>query len=207
MNIRELRRFGSFHYVTFFFLFTQAIILSSLAFNTATQVLLLWSCNNFCFFLAFACYRRDMQMLMGVSYLGLVAQMLWAADFLLQFVGINFSSISDYIFTEGFTYANDVSIGLHLIVPLLILIFSLTTKPTTRSLLYAGGYSAALYVATLLMSTSYEDVNCVYNGCNIGINFSYRIFEWPLFAAVAIGASYIIHQFLYMGWRWVWKQG
>jgi hypothetical protein len=200
VNYGKIKALTSFQYAFIFFLVTQLVIFTSLGLSSVTQVLLYWSCNNFSFFLAVACYRRDMQMLMGVSYLGLLAQLLWGVDFISHLLGFNLSSVSDYIFYEGFTYANDVSIGLHLVVPIVVLALSLKTKPHWQSLVYAGLYSLGLYVVTLLMTSAIDDVNCVYQGCSLGASLSYHVYEWPLYAAGLILGAFFVHMVLYRLW-------
>jgi hypothetical protein len=128
-----------------------------------------------------------MQMIKGISYLGLVSQILWISDLLSHTIGFDLSGVADYIFIESFTYANEVSIGVHLIIPIVILIFSFRTRPALRSLMYALPYMALLYAVTLLFTQPSEDINCVFLGCGNAAYVPYSVFLWPLYALVYYG--------------------
>lgn len=185
-----------------FFLAVQLLIVSSLVFNTESRPLLLWLCNNFCIFLAYACFTKNMQMVKGVSYLGLIPQALWMADFVSPVFGFNVSSITDYIATDGLTYTNSVSIALHMIVPLAVLLLSFRTFPKAVSLLYASLYGSLLYIATILFGMKSEDINCIKYACHTSINIPYQIWLWPAYAFIVGALAYGVHHFLYAFW---WK--
>lgn len=184
----------------------QLFIFSAVIHNPSIGIFLFWSCNNFCILLIIACYRKDMQMIKGISYLGLVSQILWSLDFLSHYIGFDLSGIADYIFIEGFTFANEVSIGVHMIVPVAILIFTLRTKPTYMSLLYAFPYILFLYVVTIMFTPPVEDINCVFLGCGNGQYLPYNIYLWPLYALISVLFGYIIHLLLYYGWTNIVKR-
>jgi hypothetical protein len=183
-----------------FFAVAQILIFSALLFDPSTRQFLLWSCNNFCILLVIACYRKDIQMIMGISYLGLLSQIVWVLDFVSHILGFNLSGVTDYIYIEGFTYANDVSIAVHIIVPTVILMFSFRVKPRLRSLLFAIPYILFLYVATLIVAPTIEDINCVFKACGNDVYLPYNIYLWPLYAFISTLISYGIHYLLYYGW-------
>lgn len=184
-----------------FFVLCELFILSALLPDPDLRIFLFWSCNNFCILLAIACFRRNMQMVMGVSYLGLLTQILWIADFTSSWVGFNISGISDYIYQEGFTYANNVSIFVHLIIPIVILLFTFKFKPVLRSLLYAFVYMIAIYIFSSLLTPPVEDINCVFNGCGNGQYLPFNTYFWLFYATLSILGSYVIHLLIYYGWR------
>ncbi len=198
---QKLVHLNHFYVMGIFFAIAQLFIFSAVVNDPATTMFLLWSCNNFCIFLIYACYKKDMQMIMGISYLGLISQILWVSDFGSQVFGFNLSGIADYIYLEGFTYTNQVSIGVHVIIPLTILIFSFKTKPAFRSFVYAFPYIVFIYVATILWTPPVEDINCVFLGCGNGQYIPYNIYLWPLYALISTVLSYGIHSLLYYGWR------
>lgn len=183
-----------------FLIIAQLFIFSAVINDPAITMFLLWSCNNFCILLAYACFKKDMQMLMGISYLGLVSQILWILDFGSDTLGFNLSGVADYIYLEGFTYANEVSIGVHLLVPVAILLFSFAVKPTYRSFLYALPYIVFLYIATILLTPPSEDINCIFLGCGITY-FPYNIYLWPVYAMASTLIAYGIHLVLYYSWN------
>lgn len=190
-----------FYWGGLFFIVCELFILSALLPNPDLRIFLFWSCNNFCILLAIACFRRNMQMVMGVSYLGLVTQLFWISDFTSSWVGFNISGISDYIYEEGFTYANDVSIFVHLIIPIVILAFTFKVKPALRSLIYAFIYTIAIYVISFVFTPPIEDINCIFNGCGNGQYVPYNTYLWLFYASVSVLGSYLIHLFIYYGWR------
>jgi len=191
-----------------FFLGVQLIVCSALLFDPETRPLLFWVCNNFCLFLAYACWRRNAQMFKGISYVGLITQMLWVSDFVSPLFGFNLSGIADYITDEGLTYANDVSIALHMCIPLIVLLFSVRIRPEKSSLVYASVYACAVYGGTLLFTPVADDVNCVFEGCRTSLGVPYSVVLWPVYASALIYAGYATHCAVYYVWqgsfrRWV----
>lgn len=187
-----------------FFLAVQLLILSSLLFQSESRPLLLWLCNNFCIFLAYACFTKNMQMLKGISYLGLIPQLLWMTDFISPAFGFNVSSITDYIAVDGLTYTNGVSIVLHMIVPPAILLLSFRAFPKPVSLVYGGFYAAFLFLTTLLFGMKSEDINCVKYACDIATYVPYHIWLWPLAAITLTLITYGFHRILYaLWWKWL----
>ena len=140
-------------------------------------------------------------MLKGVSYLGLIPQALWMADFVSPFFGFNVYSITDYIALDGLTYTNSVSIVLHMIVPPAVLLLSLSTYPKLQSILYAASYAAFLFVVTLLFGMKSEDINCVKHACDTFSNITYRMWLWPVYAFIVGALAYGVHRLLY-SFRW-----
>lgn len=202
MKLLHITKNRAFFMAGIFFLAVQLLILSSLLFKPESRPLLLWLCNNFCIFLAYACFTKNMQMIKGVSYLGLIPQAFWMADFISPVFGFNVSSITDYIAEDGLTYTNTVSIALHMIVPLAVLLLSFRTYPKAVSLLYAGLYASFLFGATLLFGMRSEDINCVKHACDISAYIPYHIWLWPAYAFIVGALAYGVHHLLYAFW---WK--
>jgi hypothetical protein len=184
-----------------FLVVAQLFIFSAVLNDPKITVFLFWSCNNFCILLAIACFKKDMQMIKGISYLGLVSQILWILDFGSDTLGFDLSGVADYIYLEGFTYANEVSIGVHMIVPVSVLLFSVAAKPTYWSLLYALPYIVFLYIATILFTPPSEDINCVFLGCGNTTYLPYSIFLWPVYAVISTLIAYGVHLVLYYVWN------
>lgn len=188
-----------------FFLVVQLVIVSAILFDPDTRLFLWWSCNNFCFFLAIACYLKRMQLVKGISYVGLLTQMLWGADFVSPYFGYNVSGISDYAAIGGLTYINTVSISVHMFVPLVVLAFSFRIRPGVRSLVYSVPYVFILFFTTLAFTPAAEDINCVFSGCNLSgyipFNPPYSVWLWPVYAMLAAFLGYVVHWILYYGWH------
>lgn len=202
MKLLHITQDRMFFVAGIFFLAVQFLILSSLLFKPESRPLLLWLCNNFCIFLAYACFTKNMQMVKGISYLGLIPQLLWMADFVSPVFGFNVSSITDYIAADGLTYTNSVSIALHMIVPLAVLLLSFRIFPKVVSLLYAGLYASFLFGVTLLFGMNSEDINCIKRACDISTYIPYSIWVWPAYAFIVGALAYAVHHLLYAFW---WK--
>jgi hypothetical protein len=201
VTFSSIRRVDPFTVMGIFFAVSQIFIVSTTLYDPTRTIFLIWSCNNFCIFLAYACHKKNMQMLMGVSYLGLVSQLLWVSDFLSHGLGFDLSGIANYLFIEGFTYANKISTGVHLIIPIAILLFSFRIKPKLSSFLYAVPYVVLLYGVTLALTPAIEDINCVFSGCGNGQYILFNVYLWLPYALVSVLLSYGLHSFLYYGWR------
>lgn len=93
----KLSQVSPYHIMGAFFAVAQIFIFSALLFDPSTRSFLLWSCNNFCILLVIACYRKDIQMILGISYLGLLSQIVWLLDFGSHLLGFNLSGVTDYI--------------------------------------------------------------------------------------------------------------
>ncbi len=184
-----------------FFLLTQILILSALLPHAETRTYIFWVCNNFSLLLAIACFQRNIQFVKGVSYVALLPQILWIIDFISHFFGLNVLTISDYILTEGYTYANEVSIFVHLFVPVFIIAFSVKYHPEVKSLLYAFSYILGVYLSTILLTPSSEDINCVFEACRLKTYLPYHMWLWPIYASFLILFAYVIHHVLYFGWK------
>ena len=201
MILLRLHHINPFYMMGIFLVVAQLFIFSAVLHDPSIGIFLFWSCNNFCIFLMYACYKQDMQMIKGISYLGLVSQILWILDFGSHILGFDLSGITDYIYLEGFSYANGVSVGVHIIVPIAVLVFSFRTKPMYTSLLYALPYIVFLYIVTLIWTPPVEDINCVFYGCGNDQYLPYNILLWPLYAVISTLLSYGIHSLLYYGWK------
>ncbi len=184
-----------------FFIVIQLIISSTVIFDPATRPYSFWLCNNFCFFLALACYLKNMQMIKGISYAGIIPQFMWITDFVASQLGFHISGITAYITSEGFTYANNISIVLHMCVPILILVLSFRTRPQPFSIIYSIPYILILYIGTRLFTPPFADVNCVFLACNLDKFFPYTILAWPLYTIALSIFGFIIHHVLFYGWK------
>lgn len=183
-----------------FFIVIQVLLLSTLVFDPLTRPYLFWLCNNFCLFLAVGCFCKNMQWVKGISYAGLIPQCIWIADFVSSLLGFHMTGITAYISSEGYTYANNISIVLHISVPIVILIFSFRTRPQLVSLLYAIPYIATLFILTYAYTPSALDINCIFSGCNLDEFLPYTVSAWPLYTLTLALCGYGIHRALYYGW-------
>ena len=184
-----------------FFIVIQLIILSTLIFDSETRPFIFWLCNNFSLFLALACYLKNMQLIKGISYAGLIPQLLWITDFSASLLGFHLTGITAYISSEGFTYANNISIVLHMCVPIMILVLSFRTRPQLSSVLYSIPYICILFILTYFFTPSQEDINCVFVACHLDTFLPYTISLWPLYVFLVAVCGYLIHHLLYYGWE------
>lgn len=174
----------------------QIIVVSALFTDSATRPLLFWYCNCASFFFAIAFFGNNFQLVKGISYVGILTQLLWIADFLSQMVGLDVSDTADYIFEEGLTFQNDVSILIHFAIPLIALMYSAHRRPELRSVGYAFVFACGLYFATIAGTQPIDDINCVYFACTAYTD-QRIILLWPLLIALSIGGGYLLHLLLY----------
>ncbi len=184
-----------------FFIVIQLIVASTVVFDPATRPYLFWLCNNFCFFLAIACYLRNMQLVKGISYAGIIPQLLWIFDFTVSLFGIHISNVTAYISSEGYTYANNISIVLHMSVPIVILAFSFRMRPQLRSVLYSIPYILVLFALTYVYTPPAEDVNCLFEACHLDRFLPYTIMAWPFYTIALSFFGYVIHHVVYYTWK------
>lgn len=190
-----------FNLVGTFFVVIQLILASTIVFDPDTRPFLFWLCNNFCFFLAIACYLKNMQLVKGISYVGLIPQLVWVTDFVASSLGFNLTGITSYLSREGFTYANNISIVLHMCVPILILVVSFKTRPQLLSILYSLQYVCIIFGATYLFSPRQDDINCVFYACRMDTFLPHTPALWPVYTIIVSFFSYLIHRVLYYGWK------
>lgn len=181
---------------TLFFAIVQALVLGALMQTQPTRALLFWYCNNVSFFFAIAFWGGNMQMAKGLSYVGILAQILWLADFLSHLFGFDLSNTANYVFVEGFTFANGVTVFIHFGIPLVALLYTARIRPAPRSLYYSALFVAGLYVATVAGTNPVDDMNCVFHACAHG-TFPYHVIFWPLYMAVLVLGGYALHEGLY----------
>lgn len=178
------------------FLALQIAILAALLPHEWSRTLLFWYCNNIAFFIAIAFFQGNIQMVKGLSYVGILAQLLWVADFTSHLLGFDFSGIANYVFVQGLTFANGVSIVIHFAIPILALLWTAGIRPRPISLFYSAIYVSGLYVATIAGTTPVDDINCVFNACT-QYTSSYQIFLWPFCMTILAIGGYALHEGIY----------
>ena len=190
------------HYITaVFFAIIQLLVMLAFVREITLWPLLFWYCNNVSFFYALAFYQRNLQLVKGLNYVGLLPQLLWVSDFLSHLFGFDLSNTADYVFVQGLTFSNEVTVFLHLTVPFVALAYTLTTRPRPYSLLYSLVYIIALYAATLAGTAPADDMNCVFNACS-QFPFQLHVLLWPLYMLILSIGGYAIHEGLYRLYVW-----
>ena len=184
------------HIAVLYFGVLQVVILYALFGEEWSRPLIFWYCNNIPLFFAVAFYERNLQLAKGLSYVGLLTQLLWASDFIGHLFGFDLANTANYVFVEGFTFANDVSVIAHMTVPFIVLALTLRTRPQPYSLLYSIMYIIGLWVATVAGTSLVDDVNCVWNACSSYL-FPYHVLLWPLYMIALSLAGYAVHEGLY----------
>lgn len=180
-----------------FFVVLQSVIVWALLPHENTRALLFWYCNNVAFFYAIAFYEGNVNFIRGINLVGLLPQLLWVSDFLSHLVGFDLSHTADYVFVEGFTFSNDVSVLVHMTVPFIALFYLYRIRPQPKALFYSALYIIGLYVATLSGTNPADDMNCVFNACS-QYKFLYHAYLWPLYMMILAVGAYGIHEGLYL---------
>ena len=197
----DITRFFTYERLTYaapiiFFCGLQCAVVWALLPNQETRALLFWYCNNVAFFYAIAFYSGNVDFIRGINLVGLLPQLLWVSDFLSHLVGFDLSRTADYVFVEGFTFPNDVSVLLHMTVPFIAIIYLYHIRPHPKALYYSALYIIGLYVATLSGTNPIDDMNCVFNACS-QYQFAYHAYLWPLYMLVLAVGAYAVHEGLY----------
>ncbi len=195
--IHELHRERPYLVPALFFAIMQALVLSALMQTQPARALLFWYCNNVSFFFAIAFWDGNLQMVKGLSYVGILPQLLWLSDFLSHLVGFDLSNTANYIFIEGLTFSSGVSVFIHFGIPLVALVYTARVRPAPRSLYYSALFAGGLYIATVAGTSPADDMNCVFNACTHG-TFPYHVIFWPLYMAVLVLGAFGLHESLYL---------
>lgn len=180
-----------------FFAVLQGAILWALLPHENTRALLFWYCNNVAFFYAIAFYEGNVNFVRGINLVGLLPQLLWVFDFLSHLAGFDLSRTADYVFVEGLTFSNDVSVVVHMTVPFIALFYLYSVRLQPRALMYSALYILGLYVATLAGTNPADDMNCVFNACS-QYQFEFHEYAWPLYMMILAVGAYGVHEGLYL---------
>lgn len=197
--LHNFRNNHPYYVPTAFFILMQGMLLGALMREDSTRLLLFWYCNNISFFFAIAFWEKKLQIVKGLSYVGILTQLLWISDFLSHLVGFDLSNTANYVFIEGFTFANDVSVMVHFGVPIVALLYTVRVRPEPYSLFYSMLYIGGLYVATIAGTAPLDDINCVYNACS-QYPFPYHAILWPLYLVLLSLGGFALHEGLYRLW-------
>ncbi|MEK7063717.1 MAG: hypothetical protein AAB955_03450 [Patescibacteria group bacterium] len=166
--------------------------------NPPREYLFLWYCNHVLILFAFAILTRNAQMVKGLSYVGMLTQLYWILDFTFNVLGLRLSGATDFVFTEGFAFSTVVTVIVHLVTPLVALLFTIRIRPQPISLVYAWVYAAGLYTVTLLFAQPALDVNCVFSGCNpTGFGGLWDLYLWPAALIVLTSIAFALHHGLH----------
>lgn len=175
----------------------QSLVLGSLLREESTRVMIFWYCNNVSFFFAVAFWEGRVQFVKALSYVGILPQLLWLADFLSHLLGFDLSNTANYVFVEGFTFSNNVTVLIHFGIPLIALYYVAHIRPKPYSLFYSFLFAGGMYIATIAGTFSADDINCVFNACS-QYPFAYHIVLWPLYMAILTLGGYALHEGLYL---------
>ena len=191
-----------------FFVIMALVVLWALLPHEWSRTLVFWYCNNISLFFAIAFYEDNMQLVKGLSYVGILPQLLWISDFISHLVGFDLANTANYIFVEGFTFSNNVSVILHMTVPIIAILYTFRIRPRPQSLFYSIVFIIGLYVMTLAGTAPADDVNCVFNAC-LQFSFHYNAIIWPLEMIILALGGYALHEGLYLLFqKYVeWKRG
>lgn len=182
-----------------YFALLQIAVLIALLPDPNKRVLLFWYCNNAAFFYAIAFWQKNTEYIRGINLVGILPQLLWVFDLVSPLFGLDLSDTANYVYAEGLTFSNNVSIILHTTMPFVALWYVYRARPTSRAIGYALLYIAGLYVTTLSGTGPGDNVNCVFTGCAHGL--PYPSILWPIYMAVLVLGAFGLHYGLFLAAR------
>jgi hypothetical protein len=191
-----------------FFLWVEGLVLLALLPNPDTQKLIFWYCNNVAVLYVYAYYTKRLDLVKAFNYVAVIAQLLWMTDFFSHLLGYDVSRTANYVFTEGFTFANSVSILVHISYPVVVLLSTMHVKPTLAPVKYSFVYIAVLYAIALLLGrpdSNADDVNCVFTACVPQAAF-FHVYFWPFYMVLLLALGYLLHVVLYRVYTFIYKQ-
>lgn len=180
-------------------LFLGLQLLTLVAFSAPErQYLFFWYCNNVLVLLAIAFYYNNIQLVKGLSYVGVLTQLYWLLDFVFNLLGFHLSGTTDFVFTESHLLSTIATVIVHVVSPLAVLALTARVMPRPVSLLYAWGYTVALFVVTLFFTTPGRDINCVFSACSPTAWYGWwDPYLWPVALLGMTVIAYGLHYGLY----------
>ncbi len=177
---------------TIIFLFVQGLIISAFVTNPVLWPNIFWFCNHISLVYAYAWYRENPELMMGVTCVGLIVQLLWLVDFITRLFGIHILHVVDYMFEGSFDYNKLVSLFLHAILPTYALYLISKKHVTKKAIVYSVLYSTALYVLTVLFSPNSKNMNCVFRPCAALIPEWHYTLLWPVYMLVVAAGTFFV---------------
>lgn len=172
------------------FLLIQVLLCAVLLPDPNTRDVVTWYCNSVPLFLGLAFLFGRIQIVKGLTDVGIVAQLLWVIDFLAHLVfHVSFFHITDYVFTSGLSSQNITTIIVHVTTPLVAIGWSYRIAPRRISIVYSFLYIIALYLATVLLTPAADNINYIFHGFDFQglmqpldplLSSSAYIFLWPV---------------------------
>jgi hypothetical protein len=148
-----------------FFLLLQVLLCVVLLSEPGTRDVIVWYCNSVPLFLGLAFLFGQIQVVKGLTDVGIVAQLLWVLDFFAHVVfHVSFFHITDYVFTSGLSPQNITTVIVHLSTPFVALGWSYRIAPRRISLVYSCAYIIALYFVTIVLTPAADNVNYIFRG-------------------------------------------
>ncbi|HVY01638.1 MAG TPA: hypothetical protein VHA12_02650 [Candidatus Nanoarchaeia archaeon] len=125
----------------------------------------LWFCKISFFLLAMACFTKDSRYLLTFLAVGIIPEIIWMTDFILQIYNINFVGSTSFMFEYGENIFQFILNLFHLFLlpsALIISRYVKFNKSASKQIIFFG-----FIVATLgyFLSDLNVDINCVHNLC------------------------------------------
>ncbi len=159
---------------------------------------LFWFSNHLALLLALGFFLRNKFIFSYAFVLGILPELAWVIDFLIQIAGGQFLGISDYMFVPGY--------------PRLLFFLALQHGVNLLGILYGikrfgfhqkawiGGlvHGIAIWILGFFLSTELN-VNCSWQNCMAGLQISNTAWQiaWPLFMIMQIFVVYCCAKFLF----------
>lgn len=181
-----------------FFLFLQVLIFYSII-KIGNYELFLWFCDHSPLLFAIAFFMRNINIIKALINIGFLGQFLWLIDFLAKTIfDVYLFGITDYIFTGEIGLLNLIPILAHILSTFLALLFTFREKTKKNVLFISVIYLFALFILTLIFTSSVNNINCIYQVCVYNnLTFAFYTYFWPLIVfLVVIFPTYLIQRAL-----------
>jgi hypothetical protein len=161
-----------------YFLIVQVLILY-LNLGVNNQIFL-WFCNHTPFFFAMGFLFRRFFIAKALLTVGLLPQLLWIIDLLIQIVfGISLFGYTDYLFERNI-FGIGIALLIHIFTTTLIFVVLIKERFDLRTLITGVLYLSFLWIMTISMGDSRINPNCVFSLCGV------ETLEPPLFTELWI---------------------
>lgn len=175
-----------------FFLILQILVLYRNYF-ISEAISIYFFCNHILIILSIGFYLKNIKVINAIICVGLIPQFMWLIDFFSSLLGFNLFGYSQYIFNQSLIMGL-ITFLIH-ISTFVALVFTLNEeKIHFKSLIYASSYVVLIYFLTIVFTPVENDINCIYNACNISwLNFNYYTYLWiPLTILIIIIPTFLL---------------
>lgn len=189
------------YYLLGFFYLTIQILIIYLNQGVKSNDIFFWFCNHAPIIFAIAFFTQQFDIIKALINVGLISQLTWTLDLLSKLLFNTYIfEVTSYIFEPQNTINMIYPIIIHVFSTLVALYFTYNIKPTTKTLYLSLLYTILLFIFTILYTSANNDINCVYNACNIlAVNPKLYLPIWPIMIfTIMVIPTHAFQKWLYL---------